>query len=157
MRRFVVAIGLATMASSAAAQVPPHYVDDTAGSGISHSYEGGWEFFVGGGVAAFDCDMDGRPDLMFAGGSNGTKLYRNSSLTGGALTFTEMTKDPAGIRDVTGIYPLDIDGDDELDLVLLRVGENIVLRGRGGCQFERANEAWGFDGGEAWSTAFTAR
>ncbi len=157
MRWVVVAIGLATMASSAAAQVPPHYVDDTAGSGINHSYEGGWEFFVGGGVAAFDCDKDGRPDLMFAGGSDGAKLYRNSSLTGGALTFTEMTKHPAGIRDVTGIYPLDIDGDDELDLVLLRVGENVVLRGRGDCQFERANEAWGFDGGEAWSTAFTAR
>ncbi len=52
MRLVLVAIGLATMASSAAAQMPPHYVDDTAGSGINHSYEGGWEFFVGGGVAA---------------------------------------------------------------------------------------------------------
>ena len=28
--------------------------------------------------------------------------------------------------------------------------------GLGGCAFERANEAWGFDGGAAWTTAFSA-
>ena len=41
-------------------------------------------------------------------------------------------------------------------MVLLRVGENVVMRGLGGCRFERANEAWGFDGGDAWSTALAA-
>ena len=54
---------------------------------------------------------------------------------------------------VTGAYPLDVDSDGITDLVLLRVGENVVMRGLGGCRFERANEAWGFDGGDAWSTA----
>ena len=57
---------------------------------------------------------------------------------------------------MTGAYPLDIDGDGITDLVLLRVGENVVMRGLGNCQFERANELWGFDGGDAWSTAFAA-
>ena len=40
--------------------------------------------------------------------------------------------------------------------MLLRVGENVVMRGLGGCRFERANEAWDFDGGDAWSTALAA-
>ena len=31
-----------------------------------------------------------------------------------------------------------------------------MLRGLGDCTFERANEAWGFDGGDDWTTAFTA-
>jgi hypothetical protein len=30
------------------------------------------------------------------------------------------------------------------------------MRGKGGCQFERANEAWNFAGGDAWNTAFAA-
>ena len=58
--------------------------------------------------------------------------------------------------DVTGAYPLDVDGDRHTDLVVLRVGENVVLRGLGDCRFERANEALGFDGGDAWTAAFSA-
>ena len=57
---------------------------------------------------------------------------------------------------MTGAYPMDVDSDGNTDLVLLRVGENVVMRGLGDCRFERANEAWGFDGGDAWSTAFAA-
>jgi hypothetical protein len=30
------------------------------------------------------------------------------------------------------------------------------MRGLGGCKFERANEAWNFNGGDAWWTAFAA-
>ena len=55
-----------------------------------------------------------------------------------------------------GAYPIDIDGDGNVDLAVLRVGENVLLRGMGDCAFERANEAWGFDGGDAWTTAFAA-
>jgi hypothetical protein len=57
---------------------------------------------------------------------------------------------------VTGAYPLDIDSDGTLDLVVLRHGEDVLLRGLGACTFERANEAWSFDGGDAWTTAFSA-
>ena len=38
----------------------------------------------------------------------------------------------------------------------LRMGENILFKGLGNCEFERANEQWNFDGGDAWSTAFSA-
>jgi hypothetical protein len=60
------------------------------------------------------------------------------------------------LTDVTGAYPLDIDGDGFTDLAVLRVGENVLLRGLGDCSFERGNESWGFDGGEGWTTAFSA-
>jgi hypothetical protein len=57
---------------------------------------------------------------------------------------------------VLGAYPLDIDSDGMMDLVVLRQGENKLMRGLGDCRFEAANETWGFDGGDAWSTAFAA-
>ena len=44
-----------------------------------HVYDGGWEHFVGGGLAVFDCDDDTRPDLVAAGGSNRPILLRNTS------------------------------------------------------------------------------
>ena len=133
----------------------PHYIDETATSGVSSVYQGEWEFMVGGGVAAFDCSGDRKPDLFFAGGSGLSTLYRNDSATGGALKFTPVTSGTEMDR-VTGAYPLDVDGDGILDLVILRSGENVVMKGQGDCKFIRANEAWGFDGGDAWSTAFAA-
>lgn len=135
----------------------PRFVEESTAAGIQHVYKGGWEFFVGGGVAVVDCDGDGRQDLFFAGGTNDAGLFRNVSSTGGVLRFESVASDPAGLTDVIGAYPLDIDGDGQQDLVVLRVGENLLFRGLGGCQFERANEAWAFDGGNAWSTAFAAR
>ena len=39
---------------------------------------------------------------------------------------------------------------------MLRVGEDVVLRGLGGCRFERANEALGLDGADSWTVAFSA-
>ena len=47
-------------------------------------------------------------------------------------------------------------GTASIDLAVLRLGENVLLRGRGDCAFERANETWGYDGGEAWTAAFSA-
>ncbi len=136
---------------------PPRFVEESATAGVDHVYDGDFEFFVGGGVAVFDCNDDGRPDLYFAGGTNPATLYRNESPVGGALRFAAVP-DPVTDRiDVTGAYPLDIDGDGRTDLAVLRQGENELLRGLGDCRFARANEAWTFDGGDAWTTAFSAK
>ena len=137
--------------------VAPRFVEETAGDGIDHRYDGEWEFFVGGGVAVFDCDADGRPDLFVAGGTEPASLYRNRSTIGGALAFTRVEDEATDLTLVTGAYPIDIDGDDVVDLAVLRRGENVLLRGRGDCGFERANETWGFDGGDGWTTAFSAK
>ncbi|MDJ0923030.1 MAG: CRTAC1 family protein [Acidimicrobiia bacterium] len=136
---------------------PPVFVDDTASSGIVHVYDGDFEFFVGGGVAVFDCDGDGRQDLYLAGGANPAALYQNRSQTGGSLRFAAIDSAHTDLTDVTGAYPLDVDSDGHLDLAVLRVGENVMLRGLGGCRFQRANELWGVDGGNDWTAAFSAK
>jgi enediyne biosynthesis protein E4 len=133
----------------------PSFADETATSGLDSTYAGEWEFMVGGGAAAFDCNEDRLPDLFIAGGTSPAKFYRNTSKQGGALTFAVETNG-LELEKVTGAYPVDIDSDGNKDLVLLRVGENIAMRGLGNCRFERANEAWRFDGGDAWSAAFAA-
>lgn len=133
----------------------PRFVDETATSRITSVYKGGWEFMAGGGIAAFDCSGDRKPDLYFSGGEDMSTLYVNGSAKGGALRFTP-TASGAEMDRVTGAYPLDIDGDGILDLMILRSGENVVMKGEGDCRFTRANEDWGFDGGDAWSTAFAA-
>jgi hypothetical protein len=134
----------------------PRFTDDSPTAGVDHRYDGEFEYFVGGGVAAFDCDDDGRPDLYLAGGREPAGLYRNESGTGGPLRFTQVASAAADLTEVTGAYPIDIDGDAHVDLAVLRFGEDVILRGRGGCEFERANEALGIDGGDTWTAAFSA-
>jgi len=138
------------------ARSAPHFVDETAASGVAVTYDGPYPFAVGGGVAVLDCDDDGRPDLYLAGGSAPARLYRNVSPVGGALRFESVGDAATDLLDVTGAYPLDVDGDGVVDLVVLRSGENVLLRGLGGCRFERANERWGLDGGSSFTTAFSA-
>ena len=140
-----------------AALPPPHFVETTATSGIDHVYDGEFTFFVGGGVAVFDCNGDGLADLYLAGGSNSAALFVNASQVGGELHFTEINSGATGLVNVTGAYPLDIDADGNVDLAVLRLGENVLLRGLGGCRFERANERWGVNGGDEWTSAFSAK
>ena len=117
-------------------------------------YDGDFTFFVGGGVVV-DCSDDGLPDL-----------FRGRQQPGGPVPQREPDRWRAAVRsrpasatdltEVAGAYPVDIDGDAVMDLAVLRVGENVLLRGLGDCRFERANEAWGFDGGDDWTAAFSA-
>lgn len=127
-------------------------------AGIEHSYNGPWEHFVGGGIAAFDCNGDRLPDLAIAGGSGTAQLYINRSARGGALKF-ELK--PGAFSEkvsskVTGFYPIDIDNDGRPDLVTLRVGENAILKGGPDCSFTKSNRAFSYDGGRNWTTAFAA-
>lgn len=133
----------------------PRFADETSTSGIASTYRGDWEYMVGGGAGSFDCNADGFADLVLAGGEGKAKFYLNRSEAGGALKFEEQASG-LELDKVTGAYPLDVDGDGNQDVVLLRSGENVLMRGLGECRFERANEVWGFDGGDAWSTAFSA-
>src|SRR5438132_10538007 len=134
----------------------PRYVEETATAGVDHVYGGGFEYATGGGVAAFDCNGDGKPDLYLAGGRGLAALYRNDSPIGGALRFTSLPDPATDIAHVNGAYPVDIDGDGVTDLVVLRNGENVLLRGLGGCRFERANERWGYGAGTSVTQAFSA-
>lgn len=146
-----------TRGATTAALGPPHFVDETASAGLDHLYDGDLAFFVGGGVAVFDCNGDRRPDVYLAGGTRAATLYRNDSPVGGSLRFSVVPDPATDLTRVTGAYPLDIDGDGQVDLAVLRDGENVLLRGLGDCRFARANEDWAFDGGTASTTAFSAK
>ena len=75
--------------------------------------------------------MMGSPDLYFAGGTNEAALYRNQSPVGGELRFARQADAVTDLVDVTGAYPLDVDGDGRPDLAVLRRVENVLLRGTG--------------------------
>jgi hypothetical protein len=134
----------------------PAFEEQANTAGIQHQYDGPWEFFVGGGVATFDCNKDRLPDVYIAGGENPAALYINNSATGGDLSFTKRDSAVTDIRQATGAYPIDIDNDSWIDLVVLRVGSNHILKGGPDCTFSYANASFGFDGGAEWSTAFSA-
>ena len=155
MRAVAVVAFLAGPAVAADMPPVPSFTEETASAGIDSTYTGEWEYMVGGGAAAFDCSGDGFPDLFLAAGEGKSGLWRNASARGGALRF-EKVESGLELDHVTGAYPVDIDSDGIMDLVVLRVGENLVMKGEGQCRFTPANTAWGFDGGDAWSTAFAA-
>ncbi len=148
---------LAALAQPAVPLLPPvpRFVEETDSAGLQSRFDGEGEYLVGGGVAAFDCDGDGLPDLYVTAGVNKAKFYRNKSARGGAINLLE-ERSGLELTNAIGAYPIDIDGDGLADLVVLRVGEVQVFRGLGNCRFERANAAWKLSTGNAWHTAFAA-
>ena len=152
----VQAVGLALTSAGETAAEAPRFAEESTAAGIDHVYDGEFPYFVGGGVATFDCDDDRQPDLYFAGGANAAALYRNESPIGGALRFAKVSDPATDLTRVLGAYPIDIDGDGMTDLAVLRNGENVLLRGRGDCRFARANERWGYEGAAALTAAFSA-
>ncbi len=134
----------------------PKFSEETKTAGINHKYEGGFAYMAGAGVAVFDCNDDDLPDLYFAGGEKMAGLFVNASKPAGSLKFNRTTGSGLELLSVIGAYPLDIDSDGKIDLAVLRQGENTLMKGLGNCQFSRANEEWNFDGGNGWTTAFSA-
>lgn len=140
---------------TAQAGADPVFVDRSDSLPGAHTYTGDWKHFVGGGVAVLDCNGDRLPDILAAGGTSPARLFINMTVAPAApLRFRA-----GALRDLTGVtgaYPLDIDGDDVLDLAVLRVGPNVLLKGDGACGFRDATALWGLESGDAWTTAFSA-
>ncbi len=100
---------------------------------------------MAGGVAVFDYNNDGRPDLYFVNGARqpsldkpdpswSNRLYRNN----GDGTFTDVTLSAgvAGIGFATGVAAADYDNDGWEDLFIAGVDRNILYRNRGDGTFE---------------------
>ena len=112
---------------------------------------------MGGGAAAFDCNDDGLPELAIAGAEAPLALYLNTGKPGRPPQF-ELHAPPGEVETLgtTGVYPLDFDGDQVMDLMVLRFGRNVAFRGLGDCWFEDATDDLGLPGTEDWTTAFAA-
>jgi hypothetical protein len=115
-----------------------------------HTYSGEWNHFVGGGVAVMDCNGDALPDIFAAGGTGAATLFVNQ----GDFAFdkSEIPK----IIDTTGAYPIDINADGYMDLFVLRIGANIILKGGEDCTFMDATDEFRIPKTDQWSTAFSA-
>lgn len=115
-----------------------------------HVYDGGWEHFVGGGVAVLDCNRDGLADIFAAGGANPAMMLKNN----GGFDFEPITMDP--ILRTTGAYPMDINADGWMDLYVMRVGPDVVLQGQPNCQFTQSTTDWNIPQSDRWTTSMTA-
>lgn len=143
-----------SLIGAVAASAQPVFTEVSSGLGLTHQYTGGWEHFVGGGVASFDCDADLLPELFVAGGASNSSLLRNKTSRGGEISLVNETPTELALTGVTGAYPIDIDSDGLLDLFIMRVGENYLMKGGPDCSFTKFD--LDFDGGERWTTAFSA-
>jgi hypothetical protein len=118
---------------------------------------------MGGGVGLFDCDNDGKLDIIAATDSTIERF-----LGGGDLMVTLYHQDAnLHFRDITGASGLtirgwgmgvavgDFDGDGLADVYVTGFGANMLYRNHGNCRFENATEkarvkAGGFSVGAAW-------
>jgi hypothetical protein len=158
-----------------AAVAPPGaaFVDITRDSGITFSHENGaagdklLPETMGGGVAFFDFDNDGKPDLLFvdsrpwpSAGSQSDRparsrlvLYRNV----GGGRFVDVTAESGLAADIygMGVAAADYDNDGWTDLFVTAVGVNHLFRNVGG-HFTDVTAAAGVAGRpDQWSTCAT--
>ena len=140
-------------------------VADAAGVRFVHNYSPTpGKYFVDsapGGVAVFDYNGDGRPDIFFTNGAQmpslektsatyANRLYRND----GNMKFTDVT-DAAGVRGVgyaMGAAAADYDNDGHVDLFVAGVRQNQLLHNRGDGTFEDVTKKAGIASGD-WAVA----
>ncbi|PYR55542.1 MAG: CRTAC1 family protein [Acidobacteria bacterium] len=114
-----------------------------------------------GGVAVFDYNGDGRPDIFFTNGAPAPSLQKTSAVysnrlyrNDGNMRFTDVT-DIAGVRGVgyaMGAAAADYDNDGHVDLFVAGVRQNQLLHNRGDGRFEDVTKRAGIASGE-WAVA----
>jgi hypothetical protein len=136
-----------------------------AGLSFTHNYSpAGGKYFVEsapGGLAVFDYNGDGRPDIFFTNGAATPSLQKTAALysnrlyrNDGNMRFTDVT-DAAGVRGVAysmGAAAADYDNDGHVDLFVAGAKQNQLLRNRGDGRFEDVTKPAGIASGE-WSVA----
>ncbi len=116
---------------------------------------------VPGGLAVFDYNGDGRPDIFFTNGAQTPSLEKTSDAfanrlfrNDGGMRFTDVTE-AAGVRGVgyaMGAAAADYDNDGHVDLFVAGVRQNQLLRNRGDGRFEDVTPRSGITSGE-WAVA----
>jgi enediyne biosynthesis protein E4 len=120
---------------------------------------------MSGGVGLFDCDNDGKLDIVMVNGStvdryrqNGGDLLVTLWHQNADLKFTNITE-KAGLAHKgwgMGVAVADYDNDGNLDLYVTGYGDNALYRNKGNCTFEDVTEkarvqGGGFSTGAAWA------
>jgi hypothetical protein len=116
---------------------------------------------MAGGVAAFDYDGDGRPDIFFTNGAAvpslqktspefWNRLYRNE----GHLKFRDVTREAGlpGEGYSMGVAAADFDNDGHADLFVAGVNRNILYHNLGNGHFQDITDAAGIKSGK-WAVA----
>jgi enediyne biosynthesis protein E4 len=166
----------ASVLAASSASIPTvRFTDVTDAAGIHFRHNNGacgeklLPETMGGGLAFFDYDLDGDPDLLFINGttwpecptnhgaaSTTAALYRNDTEPGGPIRFTDVTAGSGldvplyGMGVATGDY----DNDGLADVFITAVGANHLFKNLGRGRFADVTAAAGV-GGEpgAWSTS----
>jgi hypothetical protein len=119
---------------------------------------------MGGGIALFDCDNDGKLDIVVVNDStierylNGGDLMVTLYHQDANLHFTDVTQS-AGLTTRgwgMGVAIGDFDNDGLPDIYVTGYGHNVLYRNRGGCKFEDVTDrahvgGGGFSVGAAWA------
>lgn len=116
---------------------------------------------MAGGVAVFDYDNDGYPDIYFVNGApqpslekTGPEYYNRLYRNKGDWTFEDVTE-RAGVRGTgfdIGVAAGDFDNDGHVDLFVAGVRHNTLLRNRGDGTFEDVTRRAGV-AGAGWAVA----
>ena len=114
------------------------------------------------GIAVFDYDNDGWPDIFVANGAESPSLRKTDSSfhdrlfrNNGDGTFTDVTAATgvAGHGYSMGVAAGDYDNDSWMDLFVSGVGHNTLYRNRGGGRFDDVSEPAGVRENRGWTVA----
>jgi len=171
MRLFLIfCFGVAVLFSIPAASQTsyPHFRDVARQSGLTVSHISGEKRYIlesmSGGVGLFDCDNDGKLDVVVVNGSTVDRfrqggdplvtLYHQDA----DMHFTDITQQAGLTRKGwgMGVAVADFDNDGRLDLFVTGYGGTALYHNLGNCKFEDVTERAGvkvdgFTTGAAWA------
>ena len=119
---------------------------------------------MSGGIGLFDCDNDGKLDIVMVNGSTVDRYKQGGDLLvtlwhqDADLKFTDITEKAGLTRKGwgMGVAVADFDNDGNLDLFVTGYGGNALYRNKGNCTFEDVTDkagmrGGGFSTGAAWA------
>src|SRR6202167_5218187 len=138
----------------------PMFRDIAAAAGLTASHISSAEKHyviesMSGGLGLFDCDNDGKLDIVMVNGSTVDRYKQGGDLLvtlwhqDADLKFTDITPRAGLTRKGwgMGVAVADFDNDGNLDLFVTGYGGNALYRNKGNCTFEDVTDKAGVRGG----------